>query len=47
MNSTTGAISEASMSTVSLTRETSACCRVTGLVSSVIAGCSAAAPQPP
>ena len=47
MNSTTGAISEASMSTVSLTRETSTGCRATGLVSSVIVGCSAAAPHPP
>ena len=45
VNSTTGAISDASMSTASRAGETSTCCLVTGVVSSVIDGCRAAAPQ--
>ena len=40
-----GAISDASMSTISLIGETSAYCRVTGSVSSVMVGCRAAAPH--
>ena len=45
VNSTTGAISEARIGTISLTGETSACSRVTSWVSSVIVGCRAAAPK--
>ena len=45
MSSTTGAISDASMSRASLLGETSPCCLGTGSVSVAMVGCSEAAPQ--